>query len=172
MLQKDLQCRGSATTRAIIDLVAAPLGKAERRPVTGGLPAGALEFGGARLIVAGTPCTVPLFGDAIQRTARRSGCDVMVARHGTYPELLDPVMWDAAVFSGNHPIPLQDLLLFIDQAEQMWLVPSKIGPFLRVGDNGLNLEMEAPFISWSERCRGVCEAAKRIVGATRPSLVD
>lgn len=103
----------------------------------------------------------------VQLACRRN-VDVILARHDTYPELLSAVLWDAAVRVGGDPLMLTDLVLYVQGLDDFWLVPSKVGPSLRIGRDGLHLLCEPPFTTWSQRCTGVCEAAKRIVKATRP----
>jgi hypothetical protein len=63
---------------------------------------------------------------------------------------------------------LADLVLYVQGVDDYWLVPSKVGPSLRIGRDGLGLRCEPPFTTGNERCTVVCEAAKRIVKATRP----
>ena len=46
------------------------------------------------------------------------------------------------------------------------------GLSLRIGRDGVHMLADGPFTTWYERCTGVCEAAKRIVKATRPGLED
>jgi hypothetical protein len=123
-----------------------------------------------QLVIAGTVCTVPLFREAMVQVARRRNVDVILARHDTYPELLSAVLWDAAVRVGGDPLMMTDLVLYVEGVDDYWLVPSKVGPSLRIGRDGLHLLCEPPFTTWNERCTGVCEAAKRIVKATRPGL--
>jgi len=160
----------SRTTTAILNLILAPLGQPNSEMITMGLPAGSLLVTGARLALAGTPCTVPLFRSAMTKVATRLNVDVLVARHGTYPELLDCTMWDVAVPSGGDVICINDLVLYVDRYDEHWLVPSGAGAFIRIAEDGLHIEPEPPFISWSERCDAVCAGAKRIIAATRFSL--
>lgn len=160
----------SRSTAAIIELVQRSVRPAISEPVTAGLPAGAKLLPEQQLAIAGTVCTVSFFQEKMQRAASRYDIDVILARHDSYPELLSAVLWDAAVRVGGEPLMLTDLLLYVEGVDDYWLVPSKAGPSLRIGRDGLHLLCEPPFTTWNERCTGVCEAAKRIVKATRPGL--
>lgn len=134
---------------------------------TGGLPAGAQLLPNARLIVGTTPCTVPLFRSAMERAAKETHCDVLVARHGTQPEVLDPVMWDVVIWSGDHTVSVHDLILYVGGDNTYWLVPSAMGAHIRLAPDGLHLEAEPGYLTWHQRSAGVCEAAKRIILAMR-----
>ena len=160
----------SRTTTAILNLVRAALGDPNVEHVTMGLPAGSLLLPEQRLVIGGTPCTVPLFRNAMTKVAVKQNVDVLVVRHGNYPELLDCSLWDVAIPSGGDVVCINDLVLYVDRYDEHWLVPSGAGAFVRVSKDGLHIEPEPPFISWAERCDAVCAAAKRIVGATRSCL--
>ena len=150
--------------RFMLDTLPHPPGRDFRR----GLPAGSMHLEHARLVMGGTPCTVPMFHGAMERTARDTRCDVLVARHGTHPEVLDPVLWDAVVWSGDTTMLLTDFVLWA--GERYWLVPTGPGPFLRLAPNGVHIEFEPDFLTWHQRCDGVCEAAQRIIRATRGGI--
>lgn len=168
MLRTHLKCTGSAHSNAIRDLISTSLNLADGIEITAGLPAGSRLWDQAGVIVGGTPCMVPLFTDAMTRNAETTGCDVLVARHGAYPEILNPVLWDAVVWAGRLLVPLTDYLLYVEEGEDLWLVPSNVGPYLRLTSTALHLENDPPFITWHQRCEGVCLGAKRIIRATRP----
>lgn len=157
-------------TTAIVDLVQRSFRPGTVNPITAGLPAGAKLLPEQQLVIAGSVCTVPFFREAMQRVAQRQDVDVILARHDTYPELLSAVLWDAAVRAGGDVLMLTDLVLYVQGVDDYWLVPSGAGCSLRIGRDGLHLRPEMPFNTWTERCSGVCEAAKRIVKATRPGL--
>jgi hypothetical protein len=158
---------GSRTTSAVLQFALQVLPHPAGTVFTHGMPAGSMHLKGAGLIIGGTPCTVPLFQTAMERTALQTGCDVLIARHGTHPEVLDPVMWDVIIWSGNCVVPVNDLVLYAETDGSYWLVPSTQGPHIQMAPDGLHLLAEPPFISWHERCEGVCEAARRIIAATR-----
>lgn len=161
----------SRFTTAILDLVQQPIAPAEVRPIGCGLPAGSRLLPQQQLALAGTVCTLPLFNEAMLRAVETEKVDALLARHGTFPEVLDPVLWDAAIRIGGNLVQLENLILYTDSAENYWLVPSRPGPFVRLAVDGLHLECEPPFITWSERCDGVCRAAKRIIQVTRAGWV-
>src|SRR5688572_21649877 len=99
----------SRTTTAILSLILTRFRNSNPELVTDGLPAGSLFLPEQQLILAGTPCTVPLFRDAMTR-AMKMNTDVLVVRHGAYPELLDVTIWDAAIRSGEGLVLLHDLV--------------------------------------------------------------
>ncbi len=160
----------SRPTAAIVDLLQRSMSADISEPITAGLPAGARLLPEQQLAIAGTVCTVSFFQQAMEQVAHRRDVDVILARHDSYPELLSAVLWDAAVRVSGDPLTLTDLVLYVQGVDDYWLVPSKVGPSLRIGRDGLHLLCEPPFTTWNERCTGVCEAAKRIVKATRPGL--
>ncbi len=162
-----LQHAGSRTTQYILRFALQALPHPIGSRITGGLPAGSMRLTEAGLIIGGTPCTIPLFGAAMAKAALETGCDVLIARHGMHPEVLDPVLWDAVIWSGDHTIAVTDLVLYADPSGSYWLVPGASGPHIRMAPNGLHLEAEPPFMTWHQRCEGVCAAAKRIIAATR-----
>lgn len=141
-----------------------------QRPIAGGLPAGARHLQQQKLALAGTVCTVPFFRDAMVKVAQAEDIDVVVARHDTYPESLSAVLWDAAIRVSDYVLVLSDLLLFVRGADDYWLIPSKSGLSLWFAPDGIHVFAEEPFNTWDERCAGLCEAAKRIIKATRPGL--
>lgn len=160
----------SRSTTAIIDLVQRSIGNTTHRVIANGLPVGSRVLEQQQLAVGGTVCTVPLFREAMEHVARKENVDVIIARHDTYPELLSAVVWDAALRISGHIQMQTDLVLFVRGADDYWLVPSGTGASLWLAPDGLRLFCEPPFSTWEERCAGVCEAAKRIVKATRPGL--
>lgn len=158
---------GSRTTSHILRFTLKALPHPVGRRFVGGLPAGSMQLAEAGLIIGGTPCTVPLFRDAMERAAIDTRCDVLIARHGIHPEALDPVLWDVVIWSGDHTVSINDLVLYAGTDGSYWLVPSRQGPHIRMARNGLHLEAEPGFLTWQQRCDGVCEAAKRIVKECR-----
>lgn len=166
MHQSVLQFAGSRTTARVLGIILDALQSAPGRNFTGGLPSGSMQLATAGLILGGTPCSIPLFMPAMERAAMDTRCDVLIARHGIHPEVLEPVLWDVAIWSGSSIVPIHDLLLFAAVDGTSWLVPSSAGPHIRLAPDGLHLEAEPGFITWEERCAGVCDAARRIVLAT------
>lgn len=132
-----------------------------------GLPAGAVHLKDRQLIVAATPCDPPLFHDAMRKAAAATGADVIVVHHGLHPEALNPVQFSALVHMSREPYLLEDMILYFHPADGYWLVPSGKGPFIALGEDGLRVDFEPPFITFHERCDGVCKAAAMIVRATR-----
>jgi hypothetical protein len=149
----------SRTTTAILNLIRAPLGHPAAEQITMGLPAGSLLLRTPKLAIGGTPCTVPLFRGTMRNVATKLNVDVLVARHGNYPELLDCTLFDVATPSGGDVVCIHDLVLYVDRFDEHWLVPSGAGAFIRIGFDGLHIESEPPFVAWSERCDGVCAGA-------------
>lgn len=156
-------------TSGILGLVRKIVGCEPTSTLTAGLPSGSLLFNRAQLIAAGTPLTISFFDEAMIKAAKRFDADVLLARHGTYPELVDATLWDVAVRLGSNQVQLfTDFVLYSEPDRSTWLVPARKGPFVRLAGDGVTLEVEPPFVTWSERCEGVCRAAKQIIAATRP----
>lgn len=170
MTSNDTLKAASRTTTAILNLILKMIGGPTRTAITNGLPAGSIFLPEQRLILAGTPCTVPLFREAMRKVATVMNVDVLLARHGTYPEVFDVTQFDVAIPSGGDVICMNDLILYTDRHSENWLVPSRSGAFIRLAADGLHVEVEPPFVSWSERSDAVCLAAKHIIRATRPCL--
>lgn len=128
-----------------------------------GLPAGALEIVSANLILAATPCVAPLFRDTMVAACARSRRDVMLVHTGLFPEMIDPVTIDVGLVGPEGPFVMTDLIFMRGRDERLWLVPQEVGPFIEVRGDGLALETVPPFVTWNERCDGVCRAAAEIV---------
>jgi hypothetical protein len=161
----------SRPTVGILSLVEKAVASAPTRVVTQGLPAGSLMFADAQVVASGTPLIIPFFHEAMTNVASSLHADVLLARHGSYPELLDATLWDMAVrLDGNQIQLFTDFVLYSELDNSTWLVPVRAGPFVRLAADGLTLEVEPPFLTWNQRCEGVCRAAKQIIAATRPGL--
>ena len=137
------------------------------RAVTGGLPAGAVEITPTNVVMAATPVDADVFRDVIAKHAYEQGCDVLLLRTGLWPETLSPVTCEVALKVDREVIVITDLAFFRHRAGGLWLVPTRVGPFIAISENGFGLEMVAPFDTWHERSEGVCRAATEIVRLTR-----
>lgn len=157
----------SRLTLRMMSLLLTIFGQEDGARAGWGLPAGAVHLKNRKLIVACTPCDAPIFHGAMIAAAEASGCDVVLAHHGLYPETLNTVQFSVLVHMSKKPYLLENMVLYFHQADGYWLVPSDKGPFVALEEGGLRVDFEPPFITFHERCEGVCEAAKRIVIATR-----
>lgn len=128
-----------------------------------GLPAGALSVTSASLILAATPCVAPLFRDTMVNACTRSGRDVILVHTGLFPEMIDPVTVDVALVGPEEPFVVNDLIFMRGRDKRLWLLPEGVGPFIEIRGDGLALETVPPFVTWNERCDGVCRAAAEIV---------
>lgn len=128
-----------------------------------GLPAGALEFASANLVMAATPCEAPLFGAKVEGACARFGRDVMLVRTGLFPETMNPVTVDIALVGPDGPFRISGLSFLRHYDHSLWLVPPEVGPFVEIRGDGLALQTTPPFVTWDERCDGVCRAASEIV---------
>lgn len=128
-----------------------------------GLPAGALDIQAANLILAGTPCQAPLFQETISSACAESGRDVVLVHTGLWPETMDPVTVDVALVGPDGPFVVSDLIFMRARDRRLWLVPQNVGPYIEISGNGLALATIPPFLTWDERCDGVCRAAAEIV---------
>ena len=136
-----------------------------------GLPAGAVLLKDRQLILAGTPCDPPLFRDAMSNAAAATGADVVLVHHGLHPEALNPVQFSVLVHMSREPQLFEDMILYFHPADGYWLVPSGKGPFVALEEEGLRVDFEPPFVTFHERCEGICQAAAMIVRATRATGV-
>ena len=150
------------TTERVLHAVRQALGLAVVEPVGFGLPPGAVLYRRAGLVIAGTSCAFSLFKEPMMTAAHDLGADILLARHGAHPEVLNPVPWDAIVWSSKSPFSLKDLFLFEGRSGDTWLVEGGDGPCLHVTPSGLRLVM-VPTFTRSELHQGMCRAAKRIV---------
>ncbi|RYG87979.1 MAG: hypothetical protein EON59_05815 [Alphaproteobacteria bacterium] len=129
----------------------------------GGMPAASLELGAANLILGATCCDRPVFSNVISRISGRRGRDVLLARTGFHPEILNPVTVDVALFAGRDVLLMEGLAFFRSSVGGLWLVSPCDLPFVEVGPGGLRLDMEPPFTGPDERSDGLCRAAAEIV---------
>lgn len=137
------------------------------KPVSHGLPAGAVQLANQNLILGATVCDPPMFRQAIQCAAATTGSDVLIAHHGFHPETLNTVEYSLVVHISGIPMPLERMLLYVHPTDGFWLVPSGLGPFVALGRNGLRLDHEPPFITDAQRVQGLCDAARMIVQTMR-----
>lgn len=128
-----------------------------------GLPAGALDIVSANLVMAATPCDAPLFLDTVEDACARFGRDVMLVRTGLFPETMNPVSVDVALVGPDGPFTITGLSFMRRFDRALWLVPQQVGPFVEIRGDGLALQTTPPFLTWDERCDGVCRAAAEIV---------
>jgi hypothetical protein len=89
MTSTDTLKAASRTTTAILNLILKMTGGPTPTAITNGLPAGSIYLPVQRLVLGGTPCTVPLFRETMCKVATEMNVDVLVVRHGTYPEVFD-----------------------------------------------------------------------------------
>ncbi|MFW2831697.1 hypothetical protein [Sphingomonas sp. ID0503] len=146
----------------MISLLLGATEQAEGSPITAGLPAGSIYLDKPRLIIGGTPMMIPLFQPVMTRVAEDTRADVILARHGFYPEALSPVLWDVAYWYNKSVASVCDYILCETRYGELWLVPPETGPYLRLAADGIHIEVVPDFVSWDERNYGVCQAAKRI----------
>lgn len=160
----------SKTTAQIIGEIERSIKPCLSEPIDANLPFGTRRYPQQGFALGGTACTTPLFQEAMLRVANEEDVDVIISRHGSFPEALNPVVWDVAFRLDREPLLLTDLLLYVDGVDDYWLIPSGVGASVRIARDGLHLSTELPFDTWTERCDGLCEAAKRIVKVTRSGL--
>ena len=160
----------SLTTGPMLDpslrVLSLPLDMFDAPPIMcggNGLPAGAIDIAPANVILAATPCDAPLFRDAMLNACTRSGRDVLLAHTGLFPETVDPVTADVAFAGVGRPFAVHEMIFMRRRDGSLWLVPQRVGPFIEIRSDGLALETLPPFVTWDERCDGVCRAAAEIV---------
>jgi hypothetical protein len=165
MFNTQLQHSGQRTTSRLLNFLISTLPHPVGSAFEGGLPAGSMRLDDARLLIGGTRCTFPVFRSAMTQAAIDSGYDVLLARHGSHPEVLDPVLWDVVVWSGPQAVSMNDLLLYAEADGPYWLVPSRMGPHIRIAPDGIHLEPQPAFATWRQRCDGIARAAAQITRA-------
>lgn len=133
----------------------------------GGVPAGSVHVPEARLILASTSCMAPLFKDAMLAAAQATKSDVLLMRHGLFPESLEPTMCDLVLYLNGCPAFVPDMLLYHHPEDGFWLVPAGIGPHVAIERDGLRVAEEAPYYGWAERSDALCRAARLIVQHAR-----
>ena len=158
----------SGLTRRMLSVLLRAAGHEEGSSAPSGLPAGALHLPDARLILAATCCTVQLFGEQMLNAAVATGSDVLLMRHGFYPELLDRPAYDVALYLGGQPALVSDMLLYQEQDGGFWLVPDGIGPYIAIEPDGLRIAEEAPYIGSGERADALCRAARIVARSAYP----
>lgn len=131
-------------------------------PISAGLPAGSVEIASAKLIMGATSCDAPMFLSTIEKVARGRERDVLLVRAGLFPETLNPVVSDVALFAKDI-VMLRSLSFYRHRDNTLWLLPADRGPCLAVEPGGLRLEMLAPYMTGDERSDGLIRAAGEIV---------
>lgn len=158
----------SRTSAAMMRFLLCNVFKSEKdKPVSLGLPAGAVHLANQDFILAATVCDPPMFRKAAHYAAATAGSDVLIAHHGFHPETLNTVEYSLVIHIGGIPMPLERMLLYVHPTEGFWLVPSGLGPFVALGRDGLRLDHEPPFITDAQRVQGLCDAARLIVQTMR-----
>lgn len=128
-----------------------------------GLPAGALHLPSANLVIASTPCDTPVFERTAIDVCRLRGTDVLLQRTGLHPETIDPVTVEVALVTRLGTAFANRLIYMRHRNGSLWLVPEEAGFYVHIRPTGLEISSVPPFITWSERCDGVCRAAAEIV---------
>lgn len=133
----------------------------------GGLPAGSVHVPDARLILASTVCTLPLFQEQMLAAAQATESDVLLMRHGLFPETLEPTMCDLVLYLNGCPAFIRDMLLYHHPVDGFWLVPAGVGPHVAIEHDGLRVAEEPPYYGTQERSDALCRAARLIVQHAR-----
>lgn len=155
--------RADVSTRVLaMPLQALRVGPADLVRVADKLPASAVRIGSRGLIMAATPCDYPMFNQ-LEAIATRHDCDVMLVRTGLFPETMSAVTVDVALFTGLETVSLIDLHFCRRLDGSLWLVGEPNQATVQIGERGLALCMEWPFVSGHERMEAACRAAAEIV---------
>lgn len=131
------------------------------------MPPRTLEVPAARLLIAATPHSAPLFADTLEDVSRVHASDILLVRCGYHPETFDAVTIDVALRYGHEALVLRDLFFFRHADRGLWLVPGEREPFIELTPKGLRLEMLPPFLDADDRTDGLCRAAAEIVRLVR-----
>lgn len=158
--------RAARVRRRILNPLLETLGTHDAGPAGWGLPAGGVHLTGRRLILAGTPCSAPLFHPAMREAAADASADIVLAHYNLDAEALTPAQFSVLVHMDRRPHLFDDMVLYAGQARSLWLVPSGSGPFVALERDGLRVDCEPPFVTFHERCRGIDAASAIIAGGT------
>lgn len=164
---KTFEATVSRLTLRMTSLLLDVVGQHDAAQARFGLPAGAVHLQERQLILAGTPCDPPFFHVAMRNAAAATGADVVVIHHGLHPEALNPVRFSVLVHMSGKPYLFEERILYFHPMDGYWLVPIGKGPFVALEEDGLRVDFEPPFVTFNERCDGVCQAAAEIVRTTR-----
>jgi hypothetical protein len=154
-------------TARLLEMLLGAFGDKDVKAVSHGLPPGSVLLTDRRLVLAGTRCMAPVQGEMLRDAAAQLSADVVLIRHGSFPETLDEVRLDVAVRLDCAIALMSDMLLYHCAADGWWLVPEDRGPFAALRPNGLELTFEPPFLTHDQRSEGLTAAAARIVRAAR-----
>ena len=157
----------SAITARLLKMLLRAIGHEGGEPACGQLPPGAIHLENIKLVLAGTRCDAPLYEEEIRDAAATTGSDVVLVRHGRFPETLNEVHFDVAIRMDLGIHLLTDLLLYCRPGDGYWLVPQGRGPFVALARDGLRLSFEPPFLTAHYREDGLVAAARQIVHAAR-----
>jgi hypothetical protein len=111
---------------------------------------------------------VPMFGEQMLKAALATASDVLLLRHGLFPEALNPAACDVVLYLEGTPALISDMLLYYHPEDGFWLVPTGLGPHIAIEPDGLRVAEEPPYIAWQERSDSLCRAARLIAQYARP----
>jgi hypothetical protein len=143
-------------------------GHREGAGAPGGLPAGAVYLPSAKLILASTSCMAQLFAEQMLKAAMAMQSDVILLRHGLFPEGLDAAAVDVVLYLNGTPTLLTDMLLYHHPEDGFWLVPTGLGLHLAIEKDGLRVAEWPPYLGTAERSDALCRAARLIARFARP----
>lgn len=131
------------------------------------LPAGAIYLEPIKVVIAGTRCEAALYDQALRDAAVESDADVILVRHGPFPETLNDVHFDVALRMDLGVVLLKDMQLYFRRSDGYWLVPRRRGPFAALGRDGVRLTFVPPCMTHHYLEDGLTAAAAQIVRAAR-----
>ncbi|HEY0013229.1 MAG TPA: hypothetical protein VGB79_10320 [Allosphingosinicella sp.] len=157
----------SANTDRLSKLLVGAFGQEGKQQDVAHLPAGAIYLEALHVLVAGTACDAATYDQALRDAAVEFNADVILIRHGPFPETLNEVRFDLAVRLNLGVVLLKDLLLYFRATDGYWLMPAGRGPYAALGGEGVRITFEPPFMTHHYFEEGVTAAAAQIVRAVR-----
>lgn len=157
----------SANTTRLLNLLVGTFEQEGEQQDAQHLPAGAIYLEALHVLIAGTSCDTATYDQALRDAAVEFNADVILIRHGLFPETLNEVRFDLAVRLDLGVVLLKDLLLYFRAADGYWLMPAGRGPYAALGCEGVRLTFEPPFMTHHYFEDGVTAAAAQIVRAVR-----
>jgi hypothetical protein len=92
-----------------------------------------------------------LFAEQMLKAAMAMQSDVILLRHGLFPEALDAAAVDVVLYLNGTPALLTDMLLYLHPEDGFWLVPTGVGPHLAIEKDGLRVAEWPPYFGTAER---------------------
>ena len=135
----------------------------------GGMPSGTVLLTAARVILAFTCVSNPMFRNKVHDLARKLSIDVILLRCCLTPADILPISADVTLAGGGLvPFDMHELSLYRHGDRTLWLVPAGFGGAVRLGTDGAALCLVPPYETLVERADGIYRTAGELAALLYP----